>query len=43
MLLDENNESRNFFETLASNAGIRMRIFRVEREARDWLQKNACR
>ncbi|MCC5868958.1 MAG: hypothetical protein JJU27_10625 [Gammaproteobacteria bacterium] len=40
MLLDENDDSRSFFETLASNAGIRLGIFRDEAQARAWLQKN---
>ena len=43
MLLDEADDSRNFFETLASNAGLRLRIFRVEEQACAWLQKNARR
>ena len=43
MLLDENDDSRSFFETLASNAGIRLGVFRVEEEACAWLQKNARR
>lgn len=43
MLLDESDDSRSFFETLASNAGIRLGIFRAEEDARAWLERNARR
>ncbi len=43
MLLDEGDDSRSFFETLASNAGIRLGIFNAEDAARAWLQRNARR
>lgn len=43
MLLDDSDDSRSFFETLAGNAGIRLGVFRIEAEARAWLQRNARR
>ncbi len=43
MVLDEGDDSRSFFETLASNAGIRLRTFHAEDAARAWLARNARR
>ena len=37
LLVDEGDRSRDFFETLASNAGYSLRVFRQDDAARQWL------
>lgn len=39
LLVDDGDRSRDLFETLASNAGYGLRVFREEAAARQWLQR----